>query len=164
MRDLLVPARIDTPELLDEGGEAPSQIERSLRDLRRFNRWAGGTAAYRRLLRKMVRGLTTPLTVLDLGTGTFDLLDSLPTGVLKVGADIRLEHLLYGRRAGRRTRSGSVRAVVADAFHLPFADCSVDVVTSSHFFHHFSPVENRRILEESLRVSRIGVAVTDTRR
>src|ERR1044071_5239699 len=36
--------------------------------------------------------------------------------------------------------------------------------TSSHFFPHFSPSENEQILRESLRVARVGVAFTDTRR
>jgi ubiquinone/menaquinone biosynthesis C-methylase UbiE len=57
-----------------------------------------------------------------------------------------------------------VHRVVGDAHRLPFRDGAVDLVTSSHFFHHFSPDENCGILRESLRVVRKGVAVTDTRR
>jgi ubiquinone/menaquinone biosynthesis C-methylase UbiE len=54
--------------------------------------------------------------------------------------------------------------VVGDAKRLPFRDGAVDVVTSAHFFHHFSPDENVAILGESLRVSQQGVTVNDTRR
>ena len=54
--------------------------------------------------------------------------------------------------------------VIGNAQHLPFRSGSVDVVTSAHFFHHFTPQENQHILRESLRVARKGVAVNDTRR
>ena len=78
--------------------------------------------------------------------------------MLRIATDIKIDHLLYGRESSRSLR------VVADATRLPFRDNAVDVVTSSHFFHHFTPAENVEILEESLRVARTGVAFTDTRR
>ena len=54
--------------------------------------------------------------------------------------------------------------VVADANQLPFRDDSVDVVTSSHFFHHFEPEENASILRGALRIARIAAIASDTRR
>ena len=144
--------RLDTPELLDEHDAPPEDVARSLRDLRRFNRYCGGIGVYRRLLRRLGGGRA----VLDIGTGTSDLLDSLGDG-FRVGLDFKIEHLLAGSGDG-------VRRVAGDALRLPFRDDAVDVVTSSHFFHHFSPDENAAILRESLRVARHGVAVNDTLR
>jgi SAM-dependent methyltransferase len=144
--------RLDTPELLDEHDGPPEDVARSLRDLRFFNRWCGGTSAYRRLLRRLGGGRA----VLDLGTGTSDLLESLGGG-FRVGLDFKIEHLLHGNGDG-------IRRVAGDALRLPFRDSAVDVVTSSHFFHHFTPEQNAAILAESLRVSRHGVMTTDTRR
>lgn len=135
-------------------------MHRSLDDLRRINRYLGGIAIYRRMLNRLAAGADQRLTVLDLGTGTSDLLEGLDrAGLLAVGLDFKFQHLLYGKTLG-----GKTRRVAADAFRLPFASDSVDVVTSAHFFHHFSPDENVGILEEALRVARIGVAVNDTRR
>jgi ubiquinone/menaquinone biosynthesis C-methylase UbiE len=144
--------RLDQPELLDEHDAPPEDVARSLRDLRFFNRWCGGTGAYRRLLRKLAGGRA----VLDVGTGTSDLLQSLGGG-FRVGLDFKIEHLAQSKNDG-------IRRVAGDAMHLPFRDDAVDVVTSSHFFHHFSPQENAGILRESLRVARHGVMTTDTRR
>jgi len=144
--------RLDQPELLDEHNAPPADVARSLRDLRRFNRYCGGIGVYRRLLRKLGGGRA----VLDVGTGTSDLLESLGGG-FRVGLDFKIEHLLAGNGNG-------IRRVAGDALHLPFRDNAVDVVTSSHFFHHFTPEENAAILSESLRVARHGVAVNDTRR
>ena len=145
--------RIETSELLDEHGGPPADVERSLRDLRRINRWLGGIAVYRRLLDRF-----DARVILDVGTGTSDNLEAVPEAAVRVGLDFKIDHLLYLRGGSRVLR------VVGDASRLPFRDGTVDVVTSAHFFHHFSPAENGAMLAESLRVARQGVAVNDTRR
>lgn len=132
-------------------------MERSLRDLRRFNRWLGGIAIYRRLLRAMLPE-DGRAVVADLGAGTGDQLDSLGAHVYGIAVDFNIRHLIYLREESR------ARRVVGDAKRLPFRDGAVDVVTSAHFFHHFSPEENVEILRESLRAARRGVIVNDTRR
>jgi len=147
--------RVVTPELLDEHDAPREEMERSLRDLRRFNRWAGGTRTYLRLLRRFAPNAKI---VVDLGAGTADLLDALPNDVLTIGVDLNIKHLAYERHRSRALR------VVADAAQLPFRDGSVDVVTSSHFFHHFEPDENAAILRGALRIARIGAMASDTRR
>jgi ubiquinone/menaquinone biosynthesis C-methylase UbiE len=147
--------RVVTPELLDEHDAPREEMERSLRDLRRFNRWAGGTRTYLRLVRRFAPGAKI---VIDLGAGTADLLDALPKDVMTIAVDLNIKHLAYERDRSRAMR------VVADATHLPFRDNSVDIVTSSHFFHHFEPEENANILNGALRVARIGAMASDTQR
>ena len=147
--------RVVTEELLDEHDAPREDMERSLRDLRRFNRWAGGTRTYLRLVRRFAPNAKI---VVDLGAGTADLLDALPADVMTIGVDLNIKHLLYERNRSRAMR------VVADANQLPFRDDSVDIVTSSHFFHHFEPEENASILRGALRIARIGVMASDTRR
>jgi hypothetical protein len=147
--------RVVTEELLDEHDAPRDDMERSLRDLRRFNRWAGGTRTYLRLLHRFAPNAKI---VVDLGAGTADLLDALQADVMTIGVDLNIKHLLY-----QRDRSRAMR-VVADANKLPFRDESVDVVTSSHFFHHFEPEENASILRGALRIARIGAIASDTRR
>jgi ubiquinone/menaquinone biosynthesis C-methylase UbiE len=158
---LFTPPRVDEPELLDEHDAPRADMERSLRDLRRFNRYFGGTGVYRRLLRRMAPDRSERLVIIDLGAGTADLLDSLPDyyrNLLAVGMDLNIGHLLYLRDGSR------ARRVVGDATRLPFRDGAADVVTSAHFFHHFAPEENAAILGEALRVARRGAIVNDTRR
>jgi ubiquinone/menaquinone biosynthesis C-methylase UbiE len=155
---MFAPRRLTTAEHLDDHAADPASVARSLRDLRGINRWLGGTLAYRGLLRRL-----TPrrdVSILDIGTGTSDLLESIDAP-RKIGADLKLDHLAYG--AALAPRAGVAR-LAANAMSLPFRDGSVDLVTSSHFFHHFSEEENVAILRECLRVARIGVGVSDTRR
>ena len=150
---MLTPRRVESHELLDEHDAPRADMERSLRDLRRINKYLGGIAIYRRLLRRF-----EPRSILDIGTGTSDDLHAVPHVPLRIGLDFKIDHLLY-------LRDGSgVRRVVGDAQQLPFRDGAVDVVTSAHFFHHFSPDANVAILSEALRVAKDGVTVNDTRR
>jgi ubiquinone/menaquinone biosynthesis C-methylase UbiE len=152
MLSMLTPRRVTAHELLDEHDAPRADVERSLRDLRRFNRWAGGRRIYRSLVRRF-----EPRSVLDVGAGSCELVEALDVP-LRIGLDFKIDHLLY-------LREGSpVHRVVGDARRLPFREGSVDVVTSNHFFHHFSPDENADILGEALRVARRGVAMNDTRR
>lgn len=151
---MFTPPRLDEPELLDEHDAPHADMERSLRDLRRINRYLGGVTTYRRLLKRF----RDVKSVVDLGAGTADLLETVPGEMLRVAVDFKIDHLLYMRERSRAVR------VVADVLQMPFRSASVDVVTSSHFFHHFTPDENVTILRQALRISRKGVAVTDTRR
>jgi ubiquinone/menaquinone biosynthesis C-methylase UbiE len=152
--NLLTPRRIQTEELLDEHDAPRADMERSLRDLRRINWYCGGVAIYRRLLRRF----DSVRSVLDVGAGTADLLESIPHVPIRIALDFKIDHLLYMRDGSKVPR------VVGDAARLPFRNGAVDVVTSAHFFHHFTEDENVTILREALRVARRGVSVNDTRR
>lgn len=150
---MLTPQRVTTHELLDEHDAPREEMERSLRDLRWINHYAGGIRIYRSLVRRF-----RPASIVDVGTGTSDLLEAVPEVRLRVGLDFKIEHLLY------MNERSPVHKVVGNAMQLPFRDGAVDLVTSAHFFHHFSPEENETILRESLRIAAKGVAVNDTRR
>src|SRR5437667_7231759 len=99
--------RLDTPELLDEHDAEPEAMERSLRDLQRFNRWCGGTRVYRKIVQRLLarvipsaarnpppQGIPrsarddTPL-VIDLGAGTADLVDALGGNGIAVDWNLR---------------------------------------------------------------------------
>jgi hypothetical protein len=155
--------RRTSAELFDEHDAPEEAMRRSLRDLRRFNSLAGGTSAFTRLLRRVLGSREERFSVLDLGTGTSDLLEAVRLRwprASATGLDRNLRHLVYGLELVRLP----VHRVAADAFHLPFRDGTFHVVASSHFFHHFSPAENVNLLTESLRVASRCVLVTDTRR
>jgi ubiquinone/menaquinone biosynthesis C-methylase UbiE len=150
---MLTPRRVESHELLDQHDAPRLDMERSLRDLRRINRYLGGVAIYRKLVRRFA-----PASILDIGAGSCDDLEAMANVPLRIGLDFKIDHLCY------LSEASGVRRVVGDARRLPFRDSAVDVVTSAHFFHHFSPNENAEILSEALRVARNGVAVNDSRR
>lgn len=152
--------RVETEEWLDRDDVSLADRARSLRDLQRFNRYAGGYRAYRLLIHRLI-GRARRFSLLDLGTGSSDLLRCVEGQGSRIGLDYKIQHLVLGRRGSSGTH---LRRVAGDAFRLPFRNSSIDVIASSHLFHHFTAEQNVEILSEALRVARVGVVITDTRR
>lgn len=152
--------RVETEEWLDRDDISLQDRERSLRDLQHFNRFAGGYRAYRLLIHRLI-GRARRFSLLDLGTGSSDLLRSMEGQGLRIGLDFKIQHLVLGRRGSPDTR---IQRVAGDGFRLPFRSASIDVIASSHLFHHFTAAQNAEILSEALRVARVGVVITDTKR
>jgi SAM-dependent methyltransferase len=153
------------PEKLDEPSLPYGEAERSLGDLGRINRLLLGALPLKRAILPRLGRWTEPRRVLDLGTGTGEIAADLARAAARrgaplrvVGLDLKLRHLVIGRRAGARQLR-----VVADATALPFRDGSFEWSFSTLFFHHFEAAENRRVLSEMRRVSRAGAAVVDLR-
>src|SRR5258708_30790435 len=91
--------RIDEPELLDEHDAARGDVERSLRDLRRINRFLGGIRTYCKLLPRAAPDPAAPLRVVDLGAGTADCLASLADypKMTPLAFDFNIIHLPFPR-------------------------------------------------------------------
>jgi hypothetical protein len=156
-------------ELLDAPA-APSDLEETLADIARLNRYFGGSWVTRSHLARLLRDQRgEPVTVLDVGSG---------------GADIPVRVVRWARRRGRRLRViavdrdwqilevGRRRAaaypeisfVQADGLHLPVRARGVDAVISSLTLHHLEPDAAPRLLAEMSRISRIGFVVNDLMR
>ena len=150
--------RINTQEILDSDTCPPLEVEASLRDICRINRWFGGIATTRCLIERVasVTGLKH-FSVLEVAAG-FGEVSKLAgrqlahKGIVLDVTDIdrARTHLLRGNRA-----------VVADALALPFQDNSFDLVSCSLFAHHLEPAELARFVTEALRVSRRAVLIND---
>ena len=150
--------RISTPEILDSDTCPALEIEASLRDLCRINRWFGGIATTRSLIERVVSATGRQnFSVLEVGAG-FGEVSKLAGRQLKhqgitldvTDLDRVRTHLLRGNRA-----------VVADAMALPFQDNSFDLVSCSLFAHHLEPAELAHFVREALRVSRCAVLIND---
>jgi ubiquinone/menaquinone biosynthesis C-methylase UbiE len=153
--------RVVTPELLDSDSGTPAELERSLRDLRRINRWFGGIRTTRRMLEKVTaRADGGELTLLDVGAGSGDV--SLASArALRPRTRVRV--ILLDRIAAHMPRNGTPR-VAADALTLPFRDASFDLVTCSLLLHHLERDQIVRFVDEALRVARVAVLLNDLRR
>lgn len=148
--------RATEPESLDLGVPEDEAI-RSLRDLRRVNRWLGGR---RSLLGAIRPFLARGGRLLDVGCGSADLpaevVTRSPVPVTAVAVDVRLLHL--------RQAPATVRRVVGDARALPFPPASFDVVAASLFLHHFDGPEVAALLALLFRLARRALIVNDLHR
>jgi ubiquinone/menaquinone biosynthesis C-methylase UbiE len=148
--------RATDPESLDEGVPEDEALK-SLRDLRRVNRWLGGRRAIAAACRPFLR---PGARLLDVGCGSADLPAWLagrdPRPGLVVGLDLKWLHV--------RQAPAVVRAVVGDVRALPFPPLSFDVVTASLFLHHFDEGEAPDVLRRLFALARGALVVNDLHR
>ncbi|PQV64825.1 Methyltransferase domain-containing protein [Abditibacterium utsteinense] len=156
----------DTNELLDQKIGQLREVEKSLHDIARINKYLGGAGVVENALWPLIEN-QTQATVLDIGTGSADIPRRLVQSAAKRGikltilaADLLERHLQVARRD-----CGSFPTIFplgADAFSLPLRDKSVDVVLASLFLHHFRAPQIAQLLREFERVSRVGFICNDT--
>lgn len=142
-----------------------SELPANLRDIRRLNRYTGGTRLAVRTLLPLLPDRQS--SILDVATGSADIPRALRRAAVTKGrrvevtaVDLSPEVLM---EAGA-DRDGTVKLMQADARQLPFADEQFDVVSLFLALHHFDPTEAAQVLREMWRVASVGIVVTDLSR
>jgi len=150
--------RVNTPEILDSDACPAADVEASLRDLSRINRWFGGVATTRKSIERVAAATGRKhFSVLEVAAGFGEVPRVAGQQLARKGITLEVTHL---DRVPSHLLPGN-RAVVADALALPFPDNSFDLVSCSLFAHHLEPAELARFAGEALRVSRCAVLIND---
>ncbi|WP_233566549.1 methyltransferase domain-containing protein [Cohnella endophytica] len=154
---------------MDDFTQGGDKLQEALRHLRRLNRIlrANGPALYgvKRLWNRS--GRPDRLTILDVGSGSGDINRRILKWADKQGVKMRviLADVTEEARAEaeRLFRNDSrVLFVKQDLFDL--VSEQADIVTASQFAHHFSKEHMPSIVEQMLKVSRMGVVINDIHR
>lgn len=150
---------LDTPHL-------PSDVTRAtLSDIARANTLFGGRRAVAWGVDRVVAGTAArPVTLLDVGAGMGDVASWLKRPRRGAAVVVRAVALDWHREAARLCAARGLAATQGDAFHLPLADRSIDVVVASQLLHHFQRPTAVQLVHELTRVARVGVVVADLRR
>ena len=150
--------RIPIAELLDSDAGTPDEVAASLADLRRINRWFGGTHTTRRMVKRIAHTTNSAsLSLLEVAAGSGDVPRATRDSL--AGHGIRLDITLLDRVASH-VGTGA-RSIVGDALALPFRDASFDLVGCGLFAHHLSPEQLVQFVTEGLRVCRRAVLIND---
>ncbi|MDQ6833770.1 MAG: methyltransferase domain-containing protein [Chloroflexota bacterium] len=166
---LPTPPHSDAVELLDAPATilAPT-LAHNLRDIRRVNRFAGGTAVVLRHLRELLDGVSrgTTVSLLDIATGSGDIPRALVRWGRQQNYDLRVlatdvseDVLAVARRETADVPTITIEA--CDARALPYRDGAFDIAICSLALHHFPRAEAVRVLAEMGRVSRRGIILND---
>ncbi len=150
--------RVNTPEILDSDSCPAGEVEISLRDISRINRWFGGVATTRNLIERVAAATGKKhFSLLEVAAGFGEVPKRAAQDLARKGITLDMtlldrvrSHLLPGNHS-----------VVADALALPFPDEAFDLVSCSLFTHHLEPAELVRFAREALRVSRCAVLIND---
>jgi ubiquinone/menaquinone biosynthesis C-methylase UbiE len=152
-------------EVLDTPYLAPDITRATLADIARANALFGGRSAVVWGVDRLVRGTSAQtLTLLDVGAGMGDVASWLARRRQPGAANLIPVALDRHREAARLCRARALPSVQGDAFQLPVADRSVDVVVASQLLHHFNRAAAQHLVRELTRVARVGVVVGDLRR
>ncbi len=159
--------RTTSTELLDDDQGTPEEINGSLDDLWRINRWLGGVSSTLRLLERFfARTGAHAVRILDVGAGDARLAGRLRSELQRRNIpaeffvlDRNLTHLAKGRPSAL-----GLVPVVADVLALPFPPESFEVVMCNLFFHHFSGERALDLLRRLAEVARDAVLVNDLER
>jgi len=150
--------RVNIPEILDSDACPPSEVEVSLRDICRINRWFGGVATTQALIQRVAHATGKKhFSVLEVAAGFGEVPKSAGEQLARQGITLDVTHL---DRAHSHLLPGN-HSVVADALALPFPDGAYDLVNCSLFAHHLEPAELARFAGEALRVSRYALLIND---
>ncbi len=158
------PPRTRADEILDDPGVTPELITRSMRDVARANILFGGTRAAMAELRPAFAAMSSPIDLLDVGTGLGDI----PAAAKRLARTMGLELRTIGIDRSLpliALQRGLTDAVLGgDAFALPFRNRSIDVVMASQVLHHFPPELAVVFVRELSRVATKRVVISDLRR
>jgi len=150
--------RIDSEEILDSESCPRDEVEASLRDLCRINRWFGGVATTRSLIEHAAKvSGRKRLSLLEVAAGFGEVPRTAGTQLEHKGISIDITDLDRVDTHLQRDH----RALVADALALPFRDNSFDLVSCSLFAHHLQPTELAQFAHEAVRVSRVAFLIND---
>jgi hypothetical protein len=150
--------RVATAELLDTDCGTPAEVEESLGDLRRINRWFGGVATTEDMVDRVARETkTSSLSLLEVAAGSGYVPETARQRLEQRG--LHLQVTVLDRILSHL--SNGCPAVAGDALALPFREASFDLLSCNLFAHHLSPQELVQFVDEGLRVCRVAVLIND---
>src|ERR1700693_1364427 len=150
--------RVDAPEILDSDACSPADVEATLLDLGRVNRWFGGVATTQKMVERAAKAAGLKhFSLLEVAAGTGEVPEMVQQRLARRG--ITLDVTLLDRQRSPLPRGN--HGVVGDALALPFGDGAFDLVSCSLFAHHLNAPQLAQFVLEGLRVSRRALLIND---
>jgi ubiquinone/menaquinone biosynthesis C-methylase UbiE len=149
---------------MDDPEVSYGELETALRELGTINRWLGGHRTTRIGVARLTHHLPvdTVITVLDLGAGGTNLsaiLRPLHRRFAVTALDINPRIGEFAKQYGHASE-----VVVGSAHALSYPDRSFDIVHASLFLHHCTDAEAKWLLQEAIRIARVGVVINELQR
>jgi hypothetical protein len=160
--------RIDAPEILDSDACSPADVEISMRDIGRVNRWFGGVTTTQKMVEHVAQAYGMKrISLLEVAAGSGEVPEMVQQRLARRGItldaallDRARSHLPLGNPTAK-DQTGQNHSVVGDAFALPFGDGAFDLVSCCLFAHHLGPPQLAQFVREGLRVSRRALLIND---
>ena len=146
-------------EIMDDFSIRDERIDKALHELKIINKYLGGISTTKSALNYFIRFKNQKLKVLDIGSGSSDNLIAAKNQF----PQLQILSLDKNLRALSKSKN-SLKKINSDAFYLPVKNGSCDIVHAALFLHHFTEDKIQKLLNEFLRISKIGIAINDLQR
>ena len=163
--------RSDQEEIMDDFDYQGEILHDSLDKLAKINRWLGGNKVTIDGLKKLLKNhpKSEPLTIVDLGCGSGDILRQIAAYGKQqdydfelVGIDANVHTVEYARQLSLDFNNIDYKAI--DIFSDEFKNLDYDIVITTLFLHHFKENELISFLEPVLKKAKKGIVVNDLHR
>ena len=171
MKSFFFPPRNLRDELLDLDEAPYEEVQDSLQDVAKVNRYLSG---YRVLLQHVEPFLRShkanhPFRVLDAATGSADQPMALVKLARRIGVPIQITAIDINAKMLKLAQEEvahypEIQLVQCDILRLPFRDDEFDLAVNSLSLHHFSWDKAVKILRTIYKAGRLGMVVNDLHR
>lgn len=157
------------PEVMDDLTLGGAEMEQTLKELDFINRWLGGNQLSVQGLHALWPRERDSLSLLDLGTGSGDLILQMQASarlkdrrLLATGLDANPHIVEMARR--HCADQPDIRHTVGDVLDPAFRHQQADIVHASLFLHHFNETELIDILTAAHEIADVGLIINDLHR
>ena len=163
--------RSDAVELMDDFSVGGDLLRDTLDKLDNINKCLGGNQVTVNGIKKIIKTYPKekPISILDLGCGSGDMLRQVAAFGLKngytfklIGIDANAEAIKYAKELSADYKQ--ISFLELDIFSDEFKELEYDVVLTTLFLHHFKEDQLVELLKQVLDKSSVGIVVNDLHR
>jgi 2-polyprenyl-3-methyl-5-hydroxy-6-metoxy-1,4-benzoquinol methylase len=158
-------------EIMDDLEMQGEELEKTLLDLDKVNKWLGGNKITLEGVEKLLKSCchTRPVKIIDVGCGNGTILKEVAELGRKRGDRLELLGIDANRHAMDIARNNlsdypEVSFKAMDVFSEEFKEKEADIILCTLTLHHFSDDEIKELMKTFTSMAGLGVVVNDLRR
>lgn len=171
MSKLDISTRTNRAEIMDDFDLQGDELEVTLQDLDKINRWLGGNKVTIQGVKKLLRSQPKdqPVHIADIGCGNGTMLKEIATWGRSAGYTFKLTGVDANPHAiaiAERTSEyyPEIEYRTMNIFSEEFKQEKFDITTCTLTLHHFKDAQIEEILQDFYSKSRIGIVINDLHR
>jgi 2-polyprenyl-3-methyl-5-hydroxy-6-metoxy-1,4-benzoquinol methylase len=171
MKKIDTSKRTDKAEIMDDFELQGAQLEITLDDLDKINKWLGGNKITLQGVKKLLENhpVSQPLTMVDVGCGNGSMLREIANWGRSSGYNLNLTGVDANPHAIEIAERKSefypeINYMPVNIFSEEFKSREYDIVLCTLTLHHFKNEEIEEIMANFFRQAKLGVVINDLHR
>lgn len=163
--------RTDETEIMDDFDLKGAELEKTLEDLDKINKWLGGNKITLEGIKKLIKSpqANQPLHIADVGCGNGAILREIAEWGRANNISLKLTGIDANTHAISIAETLSeyypeIHFSPANIFSEKFREQEFDIILCTLTLHHFKDFQIREILQNFYKQARIGIVINDLHR